>query len=123
MINTKEIASILGETLNNEVQIIVCTKDINNLDIATERVEEAKKYTLHGLTTLFGGCTVQETTGTWLNNGQLEEEKNYSLLSNFNDSLLTVNTIQEVKKFAGYLKEFLNQDAVSIKVNGKLYFI
>lgn len=123
MINTKEIASILGETLNNEVQIIVCTKDINNLDIATERVEQAKKSTLTNLTKLFGGCTVQETTGTWLNNGQLEEEKNYSLLSNFNDSLLTTGTIEQVKLFAEHLKTFLNQDAVSIKVNGKLYFI
>lgn len=123
MINRKEITNILGTSLNNEVQLIVCTKDINNKEINTNLVNTAKNKTLKNMTKLFGGCTVTQSSGTWLNNGQLEEEPNFILSSNFNDTLLTLKTIEQIKKYATSLKKELSQDAVSIKLNGELFFI
>lgn len=123
IVNKKEITSILGERLNNEVQLIVCTKDINNKVLPDSLVQLEKSKVVHAMTNLFFGCTVTSATGTWSNNGQIEEEPNYILSSNFNDNLMTGEMLTEIKRLAVNLKKELNQDAVSIKVNGELFFI
>lgn len=117
------VTNILGTSLNNEVQIIVCTKDENNQALPVEQVQEAKKAIVSGFTTMFGGCTITTGSGTWLANNQLEEEENFILSSNFSDTLFNTSTMKEIKQLAENLKEELKQDMVSVKVNSELFFI
>lgn len=121
--NKKEISAIFGSGLENEVQMIICTMDKDNNLLEFEKVETAKKETIKLFTETFGGATITEAAGTWLANGQLEQEKNYVISSNADDSSMSSGTLKLIKEQAEKVKELLQQDAVSVKVNGTLFFI
>ena len=74
------------------------------------------------LSSLFGGFTSTTAQGGWnLENGDLQRESVEVVSASA--SRLTDNDIDNVVDYAVTLCRELNQEAVSVKVNGKLHFI
>lgn len=118
-----QVLEIFGAGLANEVEMIVCTQDKNQNYLNIDAVETAKNEVASVFTRMFGGATIQEASGTWLNNGQLEAEKNYLISASISDEDFTTINLETVKSLAIDLKDFLNQDCISLKVNSQRYFI
>ena len=118
-----QVLEIFGTGLANEVELIVCTQDKNQNYLDVDAVETAKNEVASVFTRMFGGATIQEASGTWLNNGQLEAEKNFLISASISDEDFTTINLETVKSLAIDLKDFLNQDCISLKVNSKRYFI
>lgn len=72
---------------------------------------------------LFGGATVTDAFGYWIDkNGELIPEPT-KIVYSFCTGEDLKNGIEEVVKKAKNLKKELEQEAISLEVNGELYFI
>lgn len=110
--------------LTHEIELIVCTQDLNGVTIESHKVEEATNSIKTRFSTLFGGYTAIDAEGGWvLPDGTLVKENNTLIQAsvsenNFNDANLSL-----VISIAEDIKMVLNQDMVSMKIDGKRYFI
>ena len=128
MTNTNTMTALekLGslEPLTHEIELIVCTQDLNGVTIETEKVEEAKNYIKKEFSTLFGGYTAIDAEGGWvLPDGTLVKEKNTLIQASVSETDFNDASLSLVISFAEGLKKTLNQDMVSMKIDGKRYFI
>ena len=72
---------------------------------------------------IFGGSTSYEALGCWVSNtGKLIKERVIIVQSFCQEKQLKAN-IEPVIDYAEKLKKELNQEAISLEVNNKLYFV
>ena len=74
------------------------------------------------LSSLYGGATRQENIGYWESEGgALVKEKIITVFAFA--SVLTDETIEQVINFCENMKDDLKQEAISLEIDGNLYFI
>ena len=110
--------------LTHEIELIVCTQDLNGATIETEKVEEAKNFIKKRFSTLFGGYTAIDAEGGWvLPEGTLVKESNTLIQASVSEKDFNDANLSLIISFAEGLKKTLHQDMVSMKLDGKRYFI
>lgn len=83
-----------------------------------EYVEHIEKE----LSALFGGATSYSAMGSWLNNEGILIREHVTKVQSFTDTLSNID-IDKVIRLGMKLKEDMSQYAISLEVNGVLYFI
>lgn len=123
--NTKELNVLQGlQGLSNEVEIIVCTKDKNNEPIPTEVIARYVDSVETFFSEAFGGATTIQGVGSWVDDeGQTFREPNFIIQASVSDKLFNDRNLKEVLVTVGFIRDSLNQDCVSLKINGTRYFI
>ena len=110
--------------LTHEVELIVCTRDLNDKTIDAEQIMFAKDYIKKEFSNMFGGYTAIDAEGGWvLPDGTLSKEKNTLIQASISENDFNDNNLLAVTQLAEELKTVLNQDMVSMKLDGKRYFI
>lgn len=71
----------------------------------------------------FGGATSFKATGSWVTGNSVVNESVVIVKSYSSDDDFNTHNLTEVLKFAGYLKEFLRQEAITLEIDNQLYFI
>jgi hypothetical protein len=107
-------------SLSNTIELYIPSNihGIDNIELQQHYVNDiSEKFTL-----LFGGSTLIETVSTWLNKKRKIIREKIVIIQSFADTLNDAD-INEVVSIAQHLKIELQQDAVSLKINNKLYFI
>ena len=106
--------------LSSSVQIYIpSTIDVNKEIDPIKYVDETLSY----LSTLFGGATSFKAMGCWQSeNAGLVKEKVIICKSFCNQSALE-NHIDSIISYCEKLKDTLSQEAISLEINNKLYFI
>ncbi len=95
------------------------TMDTNKETDNTKKVNE----TLSFLSSLFGGATKTDAFGAWVSaTAGLVTEK-VSLCYAYCSLIDKYKHIKKVKEFARNLKNEMNQEAVSLEIDGKLLFV
>lgn len=110
----------LNIPLNHKISIYVPgTKDVNK---ETDNGEHVKKI-IGVLSDMFGGATAGEHLGGWRSNsGEIVTEKITIVYAFCNEESLKSN-IQNVLNVCQKLKKELSQEAISLEIDNKLYFI
>ncbi|MDY7043655.1 hypothetical protein RVS70_05490 [Virgibacillus sp. M23] len=86
-------------------------------------VSDILQHTVRELASIAGGATVEEVKGYWVaEDGSLVEEKIYQVHVFYEDEKEN-KVITKAKDVARYIKEKLQQEAVSVEINGTLNFI
>lgn len=110
--------------LAHEVELIVCTQDMNGRDLEPALIAQMVHNVESTLSELFGGFTTYQARGGWQTEaGLLIHEPNYIIQASAGESDFHNYNISQVLNVAGTVKKYLQQDAVSIKIDGKRYFI
>lgn len=118
----KSINNIFGNGLQSRVAIYVpgtsgpATEDSAMSDNMTA-------YAAGCLSELFGGATISLAAGAWMSAEHgLIREKVQIVYSYCTEAQLTEHAAA-VRKLAEQIKEKMQQEAVSVEINGVLYFI
>lgn len=106
--------------LESNVKIYVPgTKNINEITDNKKEIEN----TLTFLSVNFGGSTSYEALGCWQSqNGELIKERVIICESYCHETQLKKN-IDSIIDYCETLKKDLNQEAISLEINNKLYFV
>ena len=76
----------------------------------------------HLLSSLYGGATSTENIGYWVSGtGELVQEKIITVFSYAEK--LTDNDVSKVIEFCENMKRELKQEAISLEIDNKLYFV
>lgn len=78
--------------------------------------------TLEKFSGIFGGATAIDGKGAWLSDEQKLVQEKVTIVYSFGEKLDN-KTINQVVTYAKTLKEELKQSAISLEVDGKMYFI
>ena len=107
-------------SLNNSIILYVpSTQNVNEAADNAAEVEQVERF--FGST--FGGFTTTEGRGGWVTDaGQLVTEAVVMVKSFCTDDMLQQH-LQDVLDLAEKLKQSMSQEAVSLEVNGTIYFI
>jgi hypothetical protein len=116
-LNSKRLAALIE--LSNNVKVYVpstCgTKKIDNTVLVTR--------TLAKLTDLFGGATSFEALGCWKSDTDGLIKERVTICQSYCTEAKILENIDTVVEICEVLKKDLNQEAVSLEVNNKLYLI
>lgn len=114
--------SILDQftTLDNSVSIYIpSTIDVNvNFDNAKH-----VNTILVRLSEIFGGCTSSQGVGCWKSENEGLVKESVTICKSFCTSEQLEKEINSVVGLCNWLKAAMSQEAISLEVNGKLYFI
>lgn len=116
------INNIFGAGLNNRVSIYVPgTAGPASTDPAL--AEKITAEVAGELSALFGGATISLAAGAWVSAdyGLIREDVQI-VYSNCTDERLE-QYASEVRRIAEHVKSVMEQEAVSVEINGVLYFI
>ena len=106
--------------LSHRVAVYVPSKQQNGDKISNRTAQISKVR--NRLSVMFGGCTSTKAVGSWvLQSGKLQNEP-VELCYSF-ASELTEEHIQQLIDIGTGLKQDMNQEAISIEIDGELYFI
>lgn len=97
--------------LNNQVAVIVPKKTNDGRSTKTVINKVNKLFCLN-----FGGTSILEVSGYWVNDGKVYHDKNLKIVSNVEN--IDVETIAEA---ANLVLTECEQLAVSVEINGSLY--
>lgn len=105
--------------LQNKVEIIIPKEDNNGQEIADKRIKEY----VNSVTMQAGGCTITEVKGQWWSDDEqrIMQDNNLNLEWYYAVEDAKFMTV-ELKGIVRRLIESYGQEAISIKVNGTLYF-
>lgn len=123
--NTKEFSALKHyEALSNEIELIVCTIDKKGMAVPTETVNRYIESIETFFSETFGGATTIQGIGSWVDeNGLLTKENNFIIQASASDENFTNANIQKTMNYAALMRYGLNQDKISMKINGSRYFI
>lgn len=108
--------------LSHVVKVYVPSTVKGDIPITEEAHQKYVDQALTQLSEWFGGATAIPGEGAWVDdNGKLIKEK-VTIVYAFTDRL-DKNAINQVVGYAQKLKDDLAQSAISLEVDGKLYFI
>lgn len=106
-----------SEPLNEKITLFVPSTNATK-----EQTQKLTRYIAAELSELFGGCTVTNGVGTWIDEkNELIEERVYLCTSYMSE--LTNDQKIKVISLARLIKSGFSQDCVSLEVNNVLYFI
>jgi len=117
-------------TVENPLKDLVCLNHVLKIIVPSETADGCKidskmelNKAIEVLSDLNGGATCYEAYGGWKNHtlGVIQKEA-VTVIESFTDTL-TVEKIKAIIELAKEIKEDLQQEAVSIYVNGALYFV
>lgn len=112
---------LLKDLFSLQEAITVYVPSTININQKTDSTMYINK-TAFVLSTLFGGCTTTENTGTWVSNtGELVKETTTTCKS-FAESI-TASALNQVIELCKEIKYNLKQEAIALEVNNKMYFI
>lgn len=117
------IAAITGESaLTHSVSITVPGTSGPDTPATAETVQFWKSYTMRELSAIFGGCTATPGAGAWIDgNGKLISETVTVCTSYAAD--VTPEDAQHVKRIAETLRAGMDQDAITVTIDGAAGFI
>lgn len=111
-------------SLSHEVEIIVCTKDSKDRLNPPKLVQSTVEHVSRLFGKRFGGFTIIEAKGGWvLPDNTLSVEKNFIIQASVSEQDFTSYNMDVIIQLAQEVKLLLDQDAVSLKVDGTRYFI
>lgn len=115
----KEKLGKLGGGLSEKISVYVPStfdgdKRIDNSAYVQQVMKE--------LAELFGGSTSVKASGAWISEEKGLIVENITIVYSYSDNL-TNEKIDAVINICNWLKNKLEQEAVSLEINGKLYFI
>lgn len=116
------LAEVFGQGLNNRVAVYIPgTRNVNQaLDEGT--IEQLRDRALRFLTELFGGATAMSAFGAWYDETDTLVPEKVTIVYSFTPEL-TSDKVQALHKFVLELKSELAQEAISVEINGTLYFV
>lgn len=118
MLQSKKLSNLIE--LSSSVQIYV--PSTNNVNESIDNSEKVNKI-LSSLSDFFGGSTSFEAIGCWKSSVVGLVKEHVTICKSYcNESALQEN-IEKVIELCEKLKKDLNQEAISLEVNNKLYFI
>ena len=106
--------------LSHKVSIYVPSKQQTGEKVSgrLKQINEVKRE----LSEMFGGCTTTKAVGNWiLNNGKVTAEP-VELCYSFAETLDTSHMIK-IAQIVQRLKTEMNQERISIEIDGKLYIL
>ena len=107
---------------NLDHNIKVYVPSTNHVD----QVTDTSKYVDEGLTQLssyFGGSTNYEAIGSWNSQDKGLVKEKVTIVESYGTKEQMEAHIGHVIEFCEYLKKELNQEAISLEYDNKLYFI
>lgn len=108
--------------LAESVAIYVPTTDGTSEAADIAKVNAACSLVSTELATLFGGYTITTGDGGYIaDNGELVEERVYIVKANTSE--LQEWQVENVVNLAERLRKFMNQECISLEVNGTLHFV
>jgi hypothetical protein len=111
-------------SLDNYVKVYVpgTMGELNMLQIDQRRIADR---IANGMASIFGGCTQTETIGKWVSGPKMITEPVITCQSfvggPWDDAI--EEAISKVIYMCEGLKDEMEQDCISLEVNGKMYFI
>jgi len=114
--------ALKAEGLNNFVELFIPTT--YNVDIQGNPASETfREIIVFKFSEFFGGATIAENIGAWVSAEKGIVFEPVSIVqANCTDAQLS-DRIGEVAYLANLIKTVMRQEAVSLRVNGVLYFI
>lgn len=85
-----------------------------------------KKYVVlisKWMSKIFGGCTAYKATGTWLSDASGLVNEDVTIVYSFTDEKTLKNNESFLINICEWLKKEMRQEAISLEINNKLYFI
>lgn len=119
---TNPVNEVFGKTsLNHSIALYIPSTFNGNEKIDTS-------IFVHGTRRLFseffGGATSYKATGSWVSDTHgLVNETVHIVQSYADNASFNTANLNEVRKFAEYLKAFLRQEAITLEIDNQLYFI
>lgn len=120
-VENKQFKGLQGLTgLQEKISIYVpSTLEVNKVVSNKKYVEKV----LIELSTLFGGATSQNASGSWYSNDlDCLVIEDITIVYSFSDNLDN-EKIDTVLGLCEWLKMEMSQECISLEINGKLYFI
>ncbi len=105
--------------LSHKVTVYVPTRSHSGKDLSNDASEYAERVA-HSLSKVCGGATQTEGLGYWVGETGLVTERVILVTAYADDSEAAV---KEALRLANWLREALNQEAVSVEVNGELHLV
>lgn len=110
----------LNSPLQNSVSIYVpSTISINQHFENTETVQDI----LMEMSQIFGGCTATESAGCWATKNKGLVTESITICKSFCDDSVLKGNLNLIIEICKGLCNDLKQEAVSLEVNGNLYFV
>lgn len=110
--------------LNHEVQLFIPSIINVQNDIGSKEIDACISLIQKELAEMFGEFTTYDATGGWVSDYYgLFEQPMTIVTSNISESNFTNENISKVIQMAELIKERMIQEAVSLKVDGKLYLV
>ena len=106
--------------LDNNIKIYI--PSTTNVDKKINNKKQVNK-TLAFLSTKFGGCTATKSVGSWITKQNKLVTENVTICYSFCDKSNLNKSITEIIDYCNDLKNDLKQEAVSLEINNKIYFI
>lgn len=107
-------------TMAHYASVYVPTTD--GTDTAIEKGRDTALYIGEEMAKIFGGYSIIKALGGWYgDNGELTQETVYIVRSN--SATMTQTEQNMTVNIAEYVKSCHNQEAVSMEINGTLYFV
>lgn len=109
--------------LENNIKVYIASKDKNG-DLIDNKVRATTiNNTIKTFSTLFGGATSYNALGSWVNSDNKLMVEPVEIIESYFDSKDINAKLSTALKHIHEVKKELNQEAVSIEYNNKLYFI
>ena len=116
----EKLGKKLGSGLSEKIAVYVPSTYDGNREVIDNSAYVQK--VMEELAELFGGATAYEASGAWISEEKGLIIENVTIVYAYCDTL-TNEAIDDVIKICEHIKEGLKQEAVSIEINDKLYFI
>lgn len=115
----EKLGKKLGSGLSEKIAVYVPSTYDGNREVDNSAyVQQVMKE----LAELFGGATAYQASGAWISEEKGLIIENVTIVYAYCDTL-TNEAIDDVIKICEHIKEEMKQEAVSIEINNKLYFI
>ena len=119
-----EIQEKLGKKLGSGLSEKIAVYVPSTYDGNREMIDNSAyvQQVMKELAELFGGSTAYQASGAWISEEKGLIIENITIVYSYCD-ILTNEKIDDVIKICEYIKEEMKQEAISLEINNKLYFI
>ena len=95
------------------------TTDVNNAINNAEKV----RNTLVFLSDMFGGATATEARGAWVSNSAGLVLEDVTICYAFTTLTGKLRNRRKIMEYAARLRDEMRQEAISVEIDGRLYFV
>lgn len=116
------ITELLGNGLTEKVSIYVPSTVQANEEATILSITTAGHVSIE-LSRMFGGFTRHEATGGWVSDEHGLITESVTVISASTTKIDLQDNLKDVVKLAQWVKRIMSQEAVSVEVNGTLFFV